>query len=89
MAFGLTSAMYGEITLSEGESCRAIFTIIRFCGSMKCRPVEIYWMLGRNFRGGIGEPVVGLVAPALTNAIYDAGGPRIRSLPIKNHRPLL
>jgi CO/xanthine dehydrogenase Mo-binding subunit len=35
--------------------------------------------------GGLGEPIVAAVVPALVNAIYDAGGPRIRTLPLKNH----
>jgi isoquinoline 1-oxidoreductase beta subunit len=47
--------------------------------------VEIHWLPGRKSWGGVGEPVVGLVVAALTNAIFDAGGPRIRSLPLKNH----
>jgi isoquinoline 1-oxidoreductase beta subunit len=36
--------------------------------------------------GGIGEPGTPPIAPELTNAIYDATGQRIRSLPIKNAR---
>ena len=35
--------------------------------------------------GGAGEPGTPAIAPALTNAIYDAIGIRIRELPIKNH----
>jgi len=38
--------------------------------------------------GGLGDAAVSSVIPALTNAIYNAGGPRIRSLPIKNHKIL-
>jgi isoquinoline 1-oxidoreductase beta subunit len=85
VAFGLTSAMYGEITISGGSVVQGNFHEYQMLRIQEMPKVEIYWLSSPQTRwGGIGEPVVAAVIPALTNAIYDAGGPRIRSLPLKN-----
>jgi isoquinoline 1-oxidoreductase subunit beta len=86
VAFGLTSAMYGEITLSGGRVVEGNFGDYQILRCDELPQVEIHWVLGRQFWGGVSESVVGVVIPALTNAIYDAGGPRIRSLPLKNQK---
>jgi isoquinoline 1-oxidoreductase subunit beta len=84
VAFGLTSAMYGEITISGGSVVQGNFHEYQMLRIQEMPKVEIYWLSSPQPRwGGIGEPVVAAVIPALTNAIYDAGGPRIRSLPLK------
>ena len=86
VACGLSSAMYGEITINRGRVMQSNFHDYRILRVDEMPPVEIYWILGGSSWGGVGEPVVGLVMAALTNAICDAGGPRIRSLPLKNHK---
>ena len=87
IAFGLTSALYGEITIEQGAVVQRNFDDYRILRVNEMPKVETHWLLSREPPwGGLGEIVVALVAPALTNAIYDAGGPRIRSLPIKNHK---
>jgi isoquinoline 1-oxidoreductase subunit beta len=88
IVFGLTSAMYGEITFRDGQVVEGNFNDYRMLRIDEMPQVEIHWILGRRFWGDVSEAAVGVVIPALTNAIYDAGGPRIRSLPIKNHRVL-
>ena len=86
VAFALTSAIYGEITIENGRVAERNFFDYKMLQIDEMPPVEVYWLLSRTDWGGIGDPAVAPVIPALTNAIYDAGGPRIRSLPIKNYK---
>jgi isoquinoline 1-oxidoreductase beta subunit len=87
VAFGLTSAMYGEITIDKGSVVQGNFNDYRMLRINEMPLVETHWILsGSPHWGGVGEPVAAVVIPALINAIYDAGGPRIRSLPLKNHK---
>jgi isoquinoline 1-oxidoreductase beta subunit len=87
VAFGLTSALYGEITIDKGGVAQGNFNDYRILRVGEMPKVETHWVLSRRFPfGGVGEPIVAAVTPALVNAIYDAGGPRIRSLPLKNHK---
>jgi isoquinoline 1-oxidoreductase beta subunit len=86
VAFALSAALYGEITLSGGRVRESNFHDYGVLRLHEMPVVETHWVVSRQFWGGVGEPVVAAVIPALTNAIYDAGGPRIRSLPIKNER---
>ena len=86
VAFALSAALYGEITLSGGRVRESNFHDYGVLRLHEMPIVETHWVLSRQFWGGVGEPVVAAVIPALTNAIYDAGGPRIRSLPIKNEK---
>ncbi|MGH6925372.1 MAG: molybdopterin cofactor-binding domain-containing protein [Propylenella sp.] len=86
VAFGLTSAMYGEITIRDGAVEQSNFHDYPILRLNEMPPVEVHWVLNREIWGGVGEPASAVVIPALTNAIYDAGGPRIRALPLKNYR---
>ena len=89
VAFGLTSAMYGEISIREGRVVQGNFDDYQLLRIREMPKIEIYWLssAGRGW-GGVGEPAVAAVIPALANAIHDASGLRIRSLPLKNHRPI-
>jgi isoquinoline 1-oxidoreductase beta subunit len=86
VAFGLSSALYGQITIMDGSVVESNFHDYQVVRMHEMPKVEIHWLLDREFWGDVTQAVVGLMAPALTNAIYDAGGERIRSLPIKNKK---
>ncbi len=80
--FGLTAAIFGEITFENGRVQQLNFPqydMIRLAASPK---VEVAIMKVDEYPGGVGEPGVPPVAAALTNAIYAATAQRVRSLPL-------
>ena len=83
--YGLTAALYGEITIKDGRVEQGNFDeyqIVRLADAPK---IEVHLALtGGGKWGGIGEPGTPPVAAAVCNAIFGATGKRIRSLPIKN-----
>ena len=84
IVYGLTAALYGEITIKDGRVEQATSTTTRCCGSTRCRRSRVFVPTG-GFWGGIGEPPRRRLAPAVCNAIFAATGKRVRSLPLKNH----
>src|SRR5262249_41543103 len=85
VVFGLTAALYGEITIKDGRVQQSNFNDYKMLRLAEMPRVETVLMPSGGFFGGCGEPPVAVVAPALCNAIFAATGKRIRSLPLKNH----
>jgi len=82
IVFGLSAALYGEITWDEGEVQEYNFPqydMVRMNVSPK---IENHIMENEHYPGGVGEPGTPPAAPALTNALFAATGERIRRLPI-------
>ncbi|HVM77421.1 MAG TPA: molybdopterin cofactor-binding domain-containing protein, partial [Stellaceae bacterium] len=83
--YGLTAALYGEITIKDGRVEQGNFDEYRIVRMADAPRIEVHLALtGGGKWGGIGEPGTPPVAPAVCNAIFAATGKRIRSLPIKN-----
>lgn len=81
--FGLTAALWGDINIANGQVKETNFDTYRLLRINEAPTVEVFLMEGEDKPGGMGEPVVALVAPALCNAIYAATKQRIRALPIE------
>ncbi|GAA6139078.1 xanthine dehydrogenase family protein molybdopterin-binding subunit [Arenicella sp. 4NH20-0111] len=83
IVFGLTAALFGEITIKSGAVVQSNFhdyPMIR----MKDSPlIEVEIINSGEALGGGGEPGTPPIAPAVTNAIFAASGTRVRALPIK------
>ncbi|HKP84636.1 MAG TPA: xanthine dehydrogenase family protein molybdopterin-binding subunit [Blastocatellia bacterium] len=82
VVFGLTAALKGEITVEKGRIQQSNFHDYRMLRINEMPKVEVYIVPSRENFGGIGEPGVPPVAPAVTNAIFAATGKRIRRLPV-------
>ena len=83
--YGLTAALYGEITLKDGRVQQGNFDEYQMVRLADAPKIEVHLALtGGKKWGGIGEPGTAPIAPAVCNAIFAATGKRIRALPIKN-----
>jgi isoquinoline 1-oxidoreductase beta subunit len=85
IVFGLTAALYGEITIKDGRVQQSNFHDYPMLRMAQMPKVKSILMPSGGFWGGCGETPVSIVAPALCNAVFAATGKRIRSLPLKNH----
>ena len=80
--FGLTAALWGEITLEGGKVRETNFDRYRLMRLNEAPAIEVELLPSDESPGGIGEPSTALVAPAVCNAIFAATGERLRQLPI-------
>lgn len=80
--FGLQAALWGEVHFADGAVTSANFSDYRMTVLADVPPIEVALLQGSDRPGSVGESGVPGIAPALVNAIADAGGPRIRKLPI-------
>ncbi len=84
VAFGLTAALYGEMSVKDGRMVQTNFDTYQIARMAEMPKVETLIMQTYDFWGGIGEPTICVVTPAVLNAIYAATGKPVRSLPLKN-----
>lgn len=82
IVFGLSMALYGEITLEKGRVKQSNFHDYRMLRINDMPKVEIHIVPSKAAPTGVGEPGVPPLTPALVNAIYKATGKRFRQLPL-------
>lgn len=84
IVYALSAALYGEITIKNGAAEQTNFDDYRMLHLAEMPKVETVLVPSGGFWGGVGEPPVVPLVPALCNAVFAATGKRIRSLPLKN-----
>ncbi len=83
VVFGLTAALYDEITIENGQVQQSNFNNYLMLRIADMPRVEVHMVQNHEAPGGIGEPGVPCVAPAVANAIFAATGKRLRRLPFQ------
>jgi isoquinoline 1-oxidoreductase subunit beta len=82
-AFGITAALYGEITFENGRVVQRNFHDYPILRMNEMPVVQVHVVPSTEKLGGVGEPGVPPIAPAVANAVFAATGKRIRRLPIR------
>jgi isoquinoline 1-oxidoreductase beta subunit len=84
VAYGLTAALYGECTIDKGRVVEQNFNTYEIMRLAEMPKVETVIVPTYDFWGGVGEPTICVVTPAVLNAVFAATGKPVRSLPLKN-----
>jgi len=84
IVYGLSAALYGEITLADGAVEQGNFTDYDAVRLADAPAMSVHLVDGgSSFVGGVGEPGTPPIAPAVANAIFAATGKRLRDLPLR------
>jgi isoquinoline 1-oxidoreductase beta subunit len=83
IVFGLSAVLHGEITFKNGRVDQSNFHDYPLLRINEMPVVEVHIVPSEEKSGGVGEPGVPPIAPAVCNAIFAATGKRIRRLPIR------
>ncbi len=84
IVYGLTAALYGEITLEDGAVAQSNFHDYEILRIDRAPKIETIILTSDARIGGGGEPGTPPIAPALANAVFNATGRRVRTLPIRD-----
>jgi len=80
--YGITAALYGEITVKDGRVEQSNFDTYQALRINEAPVIEVHLVDSSEAPGGIGEPGTATIAPAVVNAIFAATGKRLRKLPV-------
>ncbi len=84
IVYGLSAVLRGEITLAKGAVVQGNFDEYEPLRMNEMPAVEVHLVPSREAPGGIGEPGLPPLAPAVANGLFAATGKRIRKLPIRS-----
>ncbi|MBR1163616.1 xanthine dehydrogenase family protein molybdopterin-binding subunit [Bradyrhizobium elkanii] len=82
--YGLSALFYGGCTVKDGRIEQTNFDTYNSMRINEMPKVEAVMVPSGGFWGGVGEPTIGVAAPAVLNAYFAATGKRIRSFPLRN-----
>lgn len=82
--YGLSALFYGGCTVKEGRIEQTNFDTYNSMRINEMPKVEAVMVPSGGFWGGVGEPTIGVAAPAVLNAYFAATGKRIRSVPLRD-----
>jgi len=83
--YGLTAALYGDITIADGAVEQSNFHDYQMVRMDNAPEIDVTIIESEARIGGAGEPGTPPISPAVTNAIFKATGKRVRQLPLMNH----
>ena len=83
VVFGLTAALHGELTFQDGRVQQSNFHDYPMVRMKEAPEVEVHIVASTEKSGGVGEPGVPPLAPAVANAVFAATGKRLRRLPLR------
>jgi isoquinoline 1-oxidoreductase beta subunit len=86
VAYGLGATLYGDCPVDKGRMIALNFDSYEILKLAEMPKVETVIVPTYDFWGGVGEPTICVVAPAVMNAIFAATGKPVRSLPLKDAR---
>jgi isoquinoline 1-oxidoreductase beta subunit len=80
--FGVTAALYGEITIKNGRVEQSNFDTYQMLRINDAPAIEVHIVPSFEPPGGMGEPGTSAIVPAVANAIFAATGKRLRKMPV-------
>jgi isoquinoline 1-oxidoreductase beta subunit len=83
--FGVTAALYGEITLKNGRIEQANFDTYQMLRINEAPAIEVHVVKSTEPPGGMGEAGTSGIVPAIGNAVFAATGKRLRKMPIDSN----
>jgi isoquinoline 1-oxidoreductase subunit beta len=86
VVFGLTAALHGEVTIDKGRTMQHNFYDYEMVRMNAAPVVEVHILPSAEPPGGVGEPGVPPIAPAVANAVFALTGRRLRRLPLRLDR---